>query len=830
MFLLALLGAAVIFLPFVMLDRGLFIYYGDFNVQQIPFYRLAHEAVRSGEIFWNWHTDLGVNFIGSYSFYMLFSPFFWLTLIFPSAFLPYLMAPLLILKTACAALTSFMYLRRFVRDERFAIAGGLLYAFSGWMTFNIFFNHFHEAAVFFPLLLWSLERLVHGEERVFGCFALIVALNAAVNYWFFIGEVVFVILYITVRTAYRSWPMGIVKFARIAFEAVLGVGIAAAALLPGMLALMGNPRTGVSELITGWNFWRYWDTQLFGAILHSVFFPPELAAKTNFFPDLAVKWASLSAWLPLLGPVGVMAYFSARKQDWLKTILAVCLLMALIPGLNSLFILLNHSYYARWFYMPVLLMSLASIRAAEDSQLDTSRFKTAIKWYVLIVAGFALMAGVTPHFTHDGELKLGLGGDAGMIWAWVGITLACIAGAWAIILRKRYMPGFTGRLTAGIMAAACGFGVFYIAAAKLTFERSQYIADDGSLTFKRANYVASAAIGGRGRISLPGDAWARSDIHDGMDNLLMYWGLPAIQAFHSIVPVSLMEFYPAAGVPRDVASRPGSDFYALRPLLSVRWLFIDRSKEDQQPMPGFTKHSEQMGFNVYENENWIPMGFAYNHYILPEQLDGVLQNRISNLMLRAVVLEPEAAERHADILMPLPEPRFYDLGSDALPHDVYDRREFSAYGFAPDKYGFTAYAYFPEEKLVFFSVPHEGGWSAAVNGREVQIEKANIGFMAVRVPAGGSVIRFNYMTTGLIWGLWISAASLLICLAYMFLRIRKRGPHQHVTRDEEKPESEIPEHELPESERTLRFVPPKTTPPQETTPPPAGGTPPQEGN
>ena len=89
-FLIALAMAVVVFAPFVIMDHGYFLFYGDFNVQQIPFYQMCHDAVRSGNIFWNWTTDLGVNFIGSYSFYLLGSPFFWLTIPFPSHIVPYL--------------------------------------------------------------------------------------------------------------------------------------------------------------------------------------------------------------------------------------------------------------------------------------------------------------------------------------------------------------------------------------------------------------------------------------------------------------------------------------------------------------------------------------------------------------------------------------------------------------------------------------------------------------------------------------------------------------------------------------------------------------------
>ena len=90
-FLIALLVAAALFAPYMIMSEGYFIFYGDFNVQQIPFYQECHRAIRAGEIFWNWNTDLGANFIGSYSFYLLGSPFFWLRLPFPNSFVPYLM-------------------------------------------------------------------------------------------------------------------------------------------------------------------------------------------------------------------------------------------------------------------------------------------------------------------------------------------------------------------------------------------------------------------------------------------------------------------------------------------------------------------------------------------------------------------------------------------------------------------------------------------------------------------------------------------------------------------------------------------------------------------
>ena len=150
LFALSLVLAGLIFLPFLILDGGYFFYYGDFNVQQIPFYLHAHEYLTEGPIGWDWGTDLGSGFVGSYSFYLLGSPFFWLSMLLPLEWVPFAMAPLLMLKFAAASLTGYGYLKRFTKRDSTAALGALLYAFSGFQLYNVFFNHFHEAVIVSP--------------------------------------------------------------------------------------------------------------------------------------------------------------------------------------------------------------------------------------------------------------------------------------------------------------------------------------------------------------------------------------------------------------------------------------------------------------------------------------------------------------------------------------------------------------------------------------------------------------------------------------------------------------------------------------------------------
>lgn len=166
-FILCLVTGSLMIVPYMILNHGLFTVLWDFNSQQIPFNIHGNNAIKQGNIFWDWNVDLGSNFIGAYSFYTLGSPFFWLSLLFPSWMFPYLVGPLLILKYCVAGVTSYAYIERYVVHKKYAIIGALLYAFSGFTTVNLMFNHFHDVVALFPLLLVGMDKLVVDKNQAF---------------------------------------------------------------------------------------------------------------------------------------------------------------------------------------------------------------------------------------------------------------------------------------------------------------------------------------------------------------------------------------------------------------------------------------------------------------------------------------------------------------------------------------------------------------------------------------------------------------------------------------------------------------------------------------
>lgn len=751
--------AFLFFIPFILFDNGYFLFYGDYNVQQVPFYQMCHDAVRSGNIGWSWTTDLGANFIGSYTFYLLGSPFFWLTIPFPSWMVPHLMGPLLMLKFACASLTSFNYLRRYVRSPEYAVVGGMLYAFSGFSVYNIFFNHFHEAIIFFPLMLWALDEYMYKRRR--GVFAVTVFFCAMVNWYFFVGQVVFTLIYWFVRLLSRSWTLSVRDFLLLACEAVIGVLSASVLLVPTVLAAIQNPR--VDNPPSGWGTLLYDWNQRYIHILECFFFPPDIPARPNFTPNSEAKWASLGAWFPLMSMTGVFAFFRNEKKHWLRTLIGILFLMAFVPILNAAFQLFNMSYYARWFYMLTLMLSLASVLALQSLRSDWPR---AIKWTLGITLGIALPIGLMPNQSSDGKTVFGLEDYPTRFWPYVAIALLSLA-LFTISFRFfRNRKQFLHYLMGGITLITVVYAAYFIALGKTQ-------SDD---THK---WMIPYSLNKGEEINLPdSEEFSRIDIFDGMDNQAMYWQKPTIQAFHSIVPGSVMEFYPSIGVQRDVGSRPETKYYGLRGLTSCRWLFDPVStgktfvgEDGAAAMPGWSYYATQNGCDIYRNDYFIPMGFSYNGYVTRSEYNDLAEDDRNRLLLKAVVLEDDDVSANAQGLEHL-DPNAQDYSQDAYFSDCIARAEESCSSFTTDNSGFSAAFTSEKSRLVFFSVPWEGGWSAEVNGAPAEIVKVNVGFMAVRVPAGTSQIRFYYKTPGLTLGAAATAGGILLFLFYCFMTRR----------------------------------------------------------
>ena len=301
----------------------------------------------------------------------------------------------------------------------------------------------------------------------------------------------------------------------------------------------------------------------------------------------------------------------------------------------------------------------------------------------------------------------------------------------------------------------------------------------------------------------------RSDFYECVDNTAMHWKIPSINCFQSSVSTSIMEFYSEMGITRDVASRPSTSAYGLRGLFSCKYLFDYRAdgesgsdnsfinEDGDTKMPYWKYLKTCNGFDIYENECYIPMGFAYDSYVTEEEFDRVGDIHKTEAILYSMVLSKEQMKKYSDItgysdkkykLLYGKNPEYFDSVVDNYRYGDKNYKEqctklasSSCSSFEYTKNGFKAeYNNQSDDNLLFFSVPYSEGFSAKVNGEDVEIEKVNYGFMAIKVPGYTDCeIEFTYETPGLSAGIKISLTALFAFAVYVITIIIYKRKSKH---------------------------------------------------
>lgn len=164
------------------------------------------------------------------------------------------------------------------------------------------------------------------------------------------------------------------KFGLLILEAVIGVMISAVIFLPSALSVMGNYR--VNERLYGLDLVIYGENVRIPRIIQSFFMLSDMPARINILNSDKARWASMAGYLPMFSMAGVIAFMRTRKKgkdSWLTKAIVVFGIMACVPILNSSFVLFNASYYARWYYMPILLMCLMTAKVIAENKDDLKK-------------------------------------------------------------------------------------------------------------------------------------------------------------------------------------------------------------------------------------------------------------------------------------------------------------------------------------------------------------------------------------------------------------------------------------------------------------------------
>lgn len=208
--------------------------HSDMYHQYMPFFSELMRKLKTGEgLSYSWNIGLGSNFLALFVYYLA-SPFNWLVVLVPEAFLMEFMSYLILVKIAACGLTFGLYLRRhFHTDSYMTVLFSTFYALSGFIAAYNWDIMWLDNVILAPLIILGLERLVLHQKYLLYCLTL--ALSILSNYYISIMICIYLVLYFFVLIAVHpeKWKT-VLPFTG---YSLLAGGLSAVLLLPELSAL-----------------------------------------------------------------------------------------------------------------------------------------------------------------------------------------------------------------------------------------------------------------------------------------------------------------------------------------------------------------------------------------------------------------------------------------------------------------------------------------------------------------------------------------------------------------------------------------------------------------
>ncbi len=739
---LILFTLAVTLLPVAFLWGDLWLS-SDFVHQEVSFILEAKRMLATGAPWWSWNTYLGSDFIGSYAFYTLTSPFVWINCLFPESMLEVGLSITFALKFLCMGWLSWHYLCKMGVSRQNSAFGAYLFTFSSFSIASLYYYHFYEPIMAFVLLLIAIERLLRHEKWGLTCLALASFVVTFVNFYFAIGSIIAAFIYVIFRvfsgeveltsklgtskqgnsSASSACQLVSSSACQIILKGVgavlVGILMCSFLLLPVYYQMLITTRAEAQSAFDA--------TAMLNLLerLRTVFMPKVVEGTTVFVPDGSASFSN-EACIAVFG-LSLSLIYAWRHRDWLSWLLLTLLVLYLTP-LNGIFTLFTNPLYTRWAYALTLIVVLCTVR-----QLDEEKnVKRGVLGYA-VLASLVVLAFVV-------KVLISNGGHLPSI-RFIALIALFFAGIAALVLWAKDKLSLRWLKVAVV---ACTVVQMWLFLFNLGTDSLWY------------NSLKNNVEKGDGIVT------ARSDFRGGKSFLTYNAGLlrnqPSVESYHSVITTGVDSLFKTATY----------DFWAKNKLRANV-----RQDEFDALLSVKTIYDIDSAGNVVKRdaEHFIPMGFAFDSYITRSEFDKLMGDTTVNLplvMLNNVVLENDEVEKLGDLLTHGDTQALSDLGTVAA-----SRKQCVATDFKGSSHGFEAKVALPAKKVMFFSVPYSKGFTATIDGKEAHIYQANLCMMAIEVPKGEHLIVFDYFPPGLKTGLWLSLLGILLLALLIWLGVAR---------------------------------------------------------
>ncbi|MBQ2696765.1 MAG: YfhO family protein [Clostridia bacterium] len=748
--LLSALMMLIIMLPSMLQNHGFFIIRGDYVDQYLSRILKAKEVFASGSASWDWLNFLGAPYNRINAMLSLNAVCY----LFPAKLVPYAVTYMHLVRVALIAMCSFAFLRRMVKAPKNAFLGALLYTFSSYFFLNMEFMQFHDAMWAFPLLLLAVENMFTGKQYKHQLI-LAVFLNCANSFYFFVFSTISFSLYFVCRFFLsEEWkPKRKAKYFFLAVtEYIIGF-LCAFFVFATFIYSMFHSSGSTGNIGASFSPIKFLaDTSIVSRVF-SLFVP---AVSNRFSSFGSATWHSLAAYLPVFGMSMVVALvWKKDSPKWLKVLSCISVLCLMITGISFIYNILSSSY-TRYSYTMLLFFALATVMFLEhyDEKLaKKGAFLTtlcligllALYYGSYIIIGHPMIVNFLLHNNNTGY-------DTARICRVFVLVASCVM--YLTLFGYVYSEKIRKRILPILVAVTVLYGCAYT---------SLNLTSRNLLDYHPTSKVDLRTQVDRYYIDIPdveeGTGY-RIDHSRQLRNYAYAVKKPAISIFESVRGQYSGEFCRYFNYDdRSVQIAPKSQDNELRTMLGVKYYF-DLYPEDGVPVPeGFTYLKTDKGIDVYQNGNFIGMGFTYDTYITRSEFEKLAEGRetCSDIALNTLIVEDKDEAFVSDLLVP------YEEG-----YVPGERR--SVENFQTTSGGFSATFNADKAGIVYMAVPFEdAGWTAEINGEKTEFIRANIGLVAFRVEPGVNEIRFTYNHPAQTMGMVVSCFGFLMLVLYVIL-------------------------------------------------------------
>lgn len=729
----------------------------DLAKQQIPFILETKRLLSSGIPFWSWNTFMGESFVGAYSFYTFTSPFVWFMCLFPAKYVLLGGGIALYIKVLCTAIFSFLFFKKLKQSENLCILGALLYTFSSFYICNLYYFHFCEPIMMFPLLLIAIENVLEKKKRCYFYLAIASFGVIFINFYFALSSFILGLIYLLVRS-YCNRILSFKLIFKSCGSVLIGILIDCVILLPTILYISGTARAAgthssaaQSLMVAIFDIITTYVPRILSLMMPSI---TESGINDSIFGYYG--FTSLHGFITVFGAFTILWYIF-KYRDWLQKLLIILLIFYLTP-LNGIFSGFTAGNYARWLYGLVLFGSLATTFIIERKEKIKTKWiwlysALAVGLFIFLVAVsylFNIRCGENFYLSPVRNFEIGL----------FIVNIICLF-AWFFYRNKV-------ALTIA-MVCVCSSLNFYAFSYNL---RNDSIGAEDLIKRDIQRYSHGELLLNTDLTDTLSIFEYRTDYVRSPININILNGTPGIYGHHSVFNKHLLPFR------KSINKGPGQPLFScdignrqsVSALTSVKQVVDYQAKLDTTFY--YSKESVVLRNNnnncdIYDFKYYIPMGFSYDSFVTTSDLHDYLNKNdsvdIAALMLGNIVISDE----DINIFQ-----KYLRKGIIAMPSQldsiVSQRRKNVVDNFVGTSAGFTATTDFDQPQVIFFSVAHDPGFVASIDDKPVKTFNANLGMTAIMVPPGSHTIEFKYTPPGLIVGLYISLLGIVLLVLLYF--------------------------------------------------------------